>query len=89
MAHPELGNIEVAGHTDSDGNDAYNMDLSQRRVNSVVKYLADKGVDTTRLVAHGYGETRPIASNKTKTGKAENRRVEFNILGSATEAPKP
>lgn len=87
MAHPELGKIEVAGHTDSDGSDVYNQDLSQRRVNAVLKYLADKGVDGTRLVAHGYGESRPIASNKTKAGKAENRRVEFNILGTG-DAPK-
>jgi outer membrane protein OmpA-like peptidoglycan-associated protein len=88
MAHPELGRIEVAGHTDSDGNDAYNLDLSQRRVDSVLKYLSDKGVDVSRLLARGYGETRPVASNKTKSGKAENRRVEFNILGSS-EPPKP
>ena len=88
MAHPELGKIEVAGHTDSDGVDVYNLDLSQRRVNSVVKYLGAKGLDTSRLVAIGYGEARPVASNKTKTGKAENRRVEFNILGTG-DAPKP
>ena len=88
MAHPELGKIEVAGHTDSDGNDAYNLDLSQRRVNSVVTYLGARGLDTSRLVAIGYGETHPVATNKTKTGKAENRRVEFNILGSGA-APTP
>jgi len=82
MAHSELGKIEVAGHTDSDGPDVYNQDLSQRRVEAVMKYLAEKGVDPARLVARGYGESRPIASNKTAAGKAENRRVEFNILGS-------
>lgn len=85
MANPQLGRIEVAGHTDSDGSDQYNLELSQRRVESVRNYLIGKGVDGARLVAKGYGESAPIASNKSKDGKAKNRRVEFNILG---EEPK-
>lgn len=78
--HPELLKVEVAGHTDSDGSDKYNTDLSQRRVESVRRYLIEKGIDGNRLVAKGYGESKPIASNKTEEGKAKNRRVEFVIV---------
>lgn len=78
--HPEVLKVEVAGHTDWEGDDDYNMDLSQRRVNSVRQWLIDKGVAEDRLVAKGYGESKPIASNATEAGRAENRRVEFNIL---------
>ncbi len=79
-AHPEVLQVEVGGHTDDRGKDDYNLDLSQRRVDSVRKYLMDKGVSGDRLVAKGYGEARPIASNKTADGRANNRRVEFAIL---------
>ncbi|MDP2307961.1 MAG: OmpA family protein [Pseudomonadota bacterium] len=84
--HPEVLLVEVGGHTDSKGNDKYNVDLSQRRVNSVRSYLVGKGVPEGRLVAKGYGETKPIANNKTAAGRAENRRVEFNILQNAEGA---
>ena len=84
--NPEIGNIEVAGHTDSQGGDRFNLDLSARRASSVVNYLVDKGVERDRLVPVGYGETRPIDDNKTEEGRAANRRVEFNILGDKTEA---
>lgn len=69
--------IEISGHTDSDGADAYNKTLSQGRAKSVVSYLISKGIEPTRLIAVGYGETRPIDTNYTDTGKAQNRRVEF------------
>ncbi len=72
--------FEVAGHTDSDASDAYNIDLSQRRVNAVLRALTERGVDTTGYVARGYGERQPIASNATAAGKARNRRVEFRSL---------
>jgi outer membrane protein OmpA-like peptidoglycan-associated protein len=78
-AHPQI-KVMVAGHTDSDGEDAYNKDLSQRRAQSVVNYLADNGVDRDNLIAMGYGEERPVADNDTAEGKAQNRRVELNRL---------
>jgi len=69
--------IEVQGHTDSDGKPEYNLDLSQRRAESVVKYLITKGIAAERLVAKGYGITKPIADNRTLSGKRLNRRVEL------------
>jgi len=71
--------IAIDGHTDSDGSNAYNQDLSQRRALSVANYLAAKGVNAARLRATGYGESSPIASNATSAGKAQNRRVELRI----------
>ncbi|HNR77167.1 MAG TPA: OmpA family protein [Parvularculaceae bacterium] len=71
--------VTVAGHADSRGADAYNMDLSQRRALSVSNYLASQGVDAARLRAVGYGETRPIGDNSTAAGQALNRRVEITI----------
>lgn len=71
--------ITVAGHADSRGSDAYNMDLSQRRALSVSNYLASQGVNAARLNAIGYGETRPIADNSTAAGQSANRRVEITI----------
>ncbi|MGK0362761.1 MAG: outer membrane protein OmpA-like peptidoglycan-associated protein, partial [Bradymonadia bacterium] len=72
--------IEVQGHTDSRGKDAYNKSLSQERAGSVRTYLMNKGVEAARLTAVGYGEEEPIDTNKTRTGRANNRRVEFKIL---------
>jgi len=77
--------VEVQGHTDNDGDDAYNMDLSQRRAESVVEYLKGKGVGGDRMVARGYGETKAIAPNKTAAGRAKNRRVQFIILDPPQE----
>lgn len=71
--------IDVDGHTDSVGNAGYNMDLSNRRANSVANYLASRGVDQRRMSAMGYGLERPIASNATEMGRAQNRRVEIAI----------
>jgi outer membrane protein OmpA-like peptidoglycan-associated protein len=80
--HPELKRIRVEGHTDNVGAAAYNKDLSQRRARSVVRYLVEKGkVPAARLESEGYGFERPVASNATATGRAKNRRVEFQILG--------
>jgi outer membrane protein OmpA-like peptidoglycan-associated protein len=72
--------VEIAGHTDSKGSDQYNLNLSQGRSQSVVDYLISQGIDTGRLQAHGYGETKPIDTNDTDEGRANNRRVEFTIL---------
>ncbi|MCK9459887.1 MAG: OmpA family protein [Proteobacteria bacterium] len=80
--------VRVEGHTDDVGKDAKNLKLSQRRAESVVKFLVDEGVAADRLTAEGLGETKPIADNKTEEGRAENRRVEFHIVESApAEAP--
>lgn len=65
----------IEGHTDSQGADAYNLDLSQRRANAVLKYLVDKGVPASRLTAQGLGESQPVADNATADGRAQNRRV--------------
>jgi outer membrane protein OmpA-like peptidoglycan-associated protein len=72
--------IDVYGHTDSTGSDAYNQDLSERRATSVADYLAARGVQTARIGTRGYGETQPIAPNDTDAGRAANRRVEIKIV---------
>jgi len=75
--YPELA-IEVRGYTDSTGTPAYNVKLSQRRAESVVRYLKEHGV-TNRLTAKGFGEADPIADNKTREGRLANRRVVLHI----------
>ena len=77
LNHYEGANLLIEGHADSNGSDAYNLDLSQRRTNSVKKYLVSKGIVEDRLTAVGFGESKPIASNKTSLGRAKNRRVEL------------
>jgi outer membrane protein OmpA-like peptidoglycan-associated protein len=72
--------VEIGGHTDAQGDDAHNMQLSRDRANSVRAYLLDKGVSPVQLEAKGYGETHPIADNKTAAGRARNRRVELKRL---------
>lgn len=72
--------IEISGHTDSKGSDDYNLNLSQGRSQSVVDYLISQGIDSFRLTAHGYGETKPIDTNDTDDGRANNRRVEFTVV---------
>lgn len=72
--------IELGSHTDSKGSDEYNMKLSQSRSQSVVNYLINKGISADRLVAKGYGETMPVATNDNDEGRQQNRRTEFKIL---------
>jgi outer membrane protein OmpA-like peptidoglycan-associated protein len=79
-AHDTL-KIQIEGHTDSQGNSAYNKKLSQQRAEAVVAYLVKKGVDRARLTAMGFGQEQPIADNKTKAGRAQNRRVVFTVIG--------
>ena len=69
--------ISIEGHTDSTGSDAYNSQLSQRRARAVAEYLASQGVSASRLKAVGMGESHPVASNDTREGRAQNRRVEI------------
>jgi outer membrane protein OmpA-like peptidoglycan-associated protein len=76
---------EVQGHTDSRGEDDYNLLLSAARAGSVRAYLLSKGIPDSSLIAIGYGETRPVADNKTAKGRALNRRVEFKYIESDQE----
>ncbi|NOT74473.1 MAG: OmpA family protein [Cyclobacteriaceae bacterium] len=72
--------IEISGHTDSKGSDEYNLNLSQGRSQAVVEYLVTQNIDRGRLTAKGYGESKPIETNDTEEGRANNRRVEFTVL---------
>jgi OmpA-OmpF porin, OOP family len=72
-------NIEVAGHTDTDGDSATNQALSEKRAQAVVDYLVKAGLPTSRFTAAGYGSTQPVAANDTDDGKARNRRIEFVV----------
>ena len=73
--------IEIGGHTDNQGNDEYNMNLSLERAKSVYNYLISKGISADRMSYKGYGETKPIASNDTEEGRQLNRRTEFKVIG--------
>ncbi len=84
-AHPEITRVTVEGHTDDEGEDWYNKDLSQRRAQAVVEYLIGKGVDPEKLTPIGYGEEKPIDDNTTRKGRARNRRVEFKVEGIASK----
>lgn len=73
--------LEIAAHTDSVGDAAVNLKLSQRRADAVRKYLVQSGVNPERLQATGYGETQPVADNRSESGRRANRRIEFRVLG--------
>ncbi|HSR98166.1 MAG TPA: OmpA family protein [Kofleriaceae bacterium] len=85
QGNPSIQLIEIQGHTDERGDDAYNLDLSDRRAKAVQKYLTDKGVDEKRLTAQGYGETQPLDRRHNEAAWAKNRRVAFLILKRATD----
>jgi outer membrane protein OmpA-like peptidoglycan-associated protein len=72
--------VRIEGHTDSQGSSRYNEKLSDRRANSVRRYLVDQGITGDRMVAVGYGEERPIEDNRTAAGREANRRVEFHVI---------
>lgn len=78
--NPQIELLQVEGHTDSTGSAAFNRKLSQQRAESVMKYLASKGVPGKRMVAKGFGPDKPIGSNDDDAGREQNRRVEFNIV---------
>ncbi len=84
QTYPDLY-MEIQGHTDSKGDDAVNLALSQARADAVRQWFTDHGVEPDRIVAIGYGETNPLADNRTEAGRSENRRVEFRILDTTPE----
>lgn len=71
--------VDVYGHTDAVGSESYNYELSQRRAMSVASYLSGQGIDQRRFAVSGFGKTRPIASNESEAGRAQNRRVEIQL----------
>lgn len=73
--------LQISGHTDAVGSEDYNLKLSQRRAKSAMKYLISKGIDASRIISNGYGETDPAATNQTKEGRQQNRRVVVKLLG--------
>jgi OOP family OmpA-OmpF porin len=75
-ANKDVKNIKVEGHTDNTGSKSYNQLLSEKRSDAVKKYLVSKGIDASKIQAIGFGFEQPVASNKTKDGRAENRRVD-------------
>lgn len=81
--------VEVAGHTDQQGNDAANMTLSQNRANAVVAALVQRGVGKDQLVAKGYGETKLLDTAETPEALAKNRRIEFHVSSAAPAADAP
>jgi outer membrane protein OmpA-like peptidoglycan-associated protein/osmotically-inducible protein OsmY len=78
-ADPDLA-VEIGGHTDDQGDEGFNLDLSQARASAVLQFLTDNGVPATGLTATGYGEAEPVADNATSEGRAQNRRIEFTIV---------
>ena len=76
--HPKY-KLHISGHTDNVGDPEKNMKLSKERAAAVVKYLKGKGIKASRLRSDGFGDTKPVASNKTEKGKKQNRRVDFEV----------
>ena len=74
--------FEIAGHTDRDGPEDYNLILSQGRAQAVVDYLVSHGVEASQLIARGYGETKPVDAGETRAAKSKNRRVELTVLNT-------
>jgi outer membrane protein OmpA-like peptidoglycan-associated protein len=80
QGNPGIALVEIQGHTDERGNDAYNLDLSDRRAAAVRQYMIDKGIDENRLTSQGYGESQPVDRRHNEAAWAKNRRVAFLIL---------
>lgn len=79
--------VEVDGHTDSRGSDSYNQQLSEGRADAVKAYLAERGIDPSRMTSQGFGETQPIADNETDEGRELNRRVELKVIDAGDGQP--
>lgn len=79
MQENQNSKVSLSGHTDNVGTEAYNQKLSERRVNSVRDYIVKKGVAGARVSGQGFGESKPIADNKTREGRSKNRRVEIRV----------
>jgi outer membrane protein OmpA-like peptidoglycan-associated protein len=86
-AQPSIKHIAIEGHTDDRGKPAKNLDLSERRAKSVLRFLVAHNIPEDRLEAHGYGQERPLSTNRTVQGRAINRRVEFHILDAQPPTP--
>lgn len=80
LSQYEKSYVDIFGHTDSTGSDAYNQSLSERRAGSVSNFLSNSGVQSARLATQGFGESQPVATNSTEEGRAANRRVEIKIV---------
>ena len=85
LAHPDL-KLQIEGHTDSVGDDAYNQRLSERRASTVSEFLIGQGVSSTAVTARGFGKTLPVASNASAGGRQQNRRVELVVTGESIKA---
>lgn len=85
----QVENITVVGHTDSIGSRRYNEGLAMRRATSVASYLSGRGIPPNHIAVGGAGETQPVASNRTRRGRAANRRAEVSVDGYALVPPKP
>jgi len=85
LDNPQILRVRIEGHTDDRGSDTYNQSLSEKRAAAILRYLIDGGVGADRLESVGYGEARPIDTNKTPDGRERNRRVEFTILEQEQE----
>jgi len=77
--------VVATGHTDATGPESYNQALSIRRAESVKAYLVDKGMDASKIFTEGKGETQPVADNRTRDGRAQNRRVVIEVVGTRTK----
>jgi outer membrane protein OmpA-like peptidoglycan-associated protein len=86
--HKQIQKIRVEGHTDADGQDAYNKKLSQQRADAVKAFLVKSGIDGKVLESVGYGEEKPIADNESEEGKEKNRRVEFVVVQDGAQGKK-
>jgi outer membrane protein OmpA-like peptidoglycan-associated protein len=73
-------NLEIQGHSDNTGNKDLNLKLSQQRADNIIKYLVENGINASQLIAKGYGDSMPVASNTTAEGKSKNRRVEMKVI---------
>jgi OOP family OmpA-OmpF porin len=87
--NPSIKHVRIEGHTDSTGTELHNLKLSQDRADSVKAALIGEGIEPTRLESIGYGQSKPIASNKTSKGRAKNRRTEFHIVNEGEQTPPP